>query len=111
MTQKMKCFVMYGIGKVGMIDKPIPRPGPSDAIIRTSVALICTSDTHTVAGSIGDRHDLKLGHEAVGVIDELGDLGDLGDVAAASGLFHYKRPLSHRPAIYRQRYYDMLSVR
>lgn len=64
---------MRGIGKVGMMDKPIPRPGPNDAIIRTTAALICTSDTHTVAGAIGDRKDLTLGHESVGVIHELGE--------------------------------------
>lgn len=81
MSQIMKCFVMHGIGKVGMLEKPIPRAGPNDAIVRTTVALICTSDVHTVAGAIGDRHRLTLGHEAVGVIHELGDL------AAASGLF------------------------
>ena len=81
MAQTMKCFVMHGIGKVGVMEKPIPRPGPSDAIIRTTAALICTSDTHTVAGAIGDRHGLTLGHEAVGVIHELGEL------ATASGLF------------------------
>ena len=81
MTRAMKCFAMHGIGKVGLLEKPIPRAGPNDAIIRTTVALICTSDVHTVAGAIGDRHDLTLGHEAVGVIHELGDL------AAASGLF------------------------
>ena len=85
MTRKMKCFVMHRIGEVGMTEKPIPRAGPNDAIIRTSAALICTSDTHTVAGAIGDRHGLTLGHEAVGVIHELGEL------AAASGLFRIGR--------------------
>ena len=77
----MKAFVMREIGRVGVIDKPIPRPGPNDAIIRTTAALICTSDTHTVAGGIGPRTDLTLGHEAVGVVHEL------GEVVAASGLF------------------------
>jgi threonine dehydrogenase-like Zn-dependent dehydrogenase len=77
----MKAFVMHGIGEVGVVEKPIPRAGPYDAIIRTTAALICTSDTHTVAGAIGPRKDLTLGHEAVGVIHELGEM------AAASGLF------------------------
>lgn len=72
MPESMKCFVMRGIGRVGVMEKPVPRPGPFDAIVRTTAALICTSDTHTVAGAIGDRHDLTLGHEAVGVIHELG---------------------------------------
>jgi threonine dehydrogenase-like Zn-dependent dehydrogenase len=77
----MRAFVMHGIGAVGIIDKPVPRAGPNDAIIRTAAALICTSDTHTVAGAIGPRKDLTLGHEAVGVIH------DLGEAVAASGMF------------------------
>ena len=47
MPEMMNCFVMHGIGKVGLMAKPVPRPGPSDAIIRTTAALICTSDTAT----------------------------------------------------------------
>lgn len=81
MPQSMKAFVMHGIGKVGILEKPIPHAGPFDAIVRTSAALICTSDTHTVAGAIGPRSDLTLGHEAVGVVHEL------GDAVIASGLF------------------------
>jgi threonine dehydrogenase-like Zn-dependent dehydrogenase len=77
----MNCFVMHGIGKVGVMRKPIPMPGPNDAIVRTTAALICTSDTHTVAGAIGDRRDLTLGHESVGVIHAL------GEAVAAAGLF------------------------
>jgi threonine dehydrogenase-like Zn-dependent dehydrogenase len=38
---------MQGIGKVGFVDKPIPKPGPNDAVVRTTRALICTSDSHT----------------------------------------------------------------
>ena len=72
MTATMKAFVMHSIGEVGIIEKPIPRAGPNDAIVRTTAALICTSDTHTVSGAIGRRKDLTLGHEAVGVIYELG---------------------------------------
>ena len=81
MAASMKAFVMHAIGEVGIIDKPIPRAGRNDAIVRTTAALICTSDTHTVAGAIGQRKDLTLGHEAVGVIHEL------GEAAAAAGLF------------------------
>src|SRR5271170_2767128 len=68
----MKAFVMEGIGHVAVVDKPIPEPGPNDAIVRTTAALICTSDCHTVRGAIGDRRGLTLGHESVGVIDRLG---------------------------------------
>jgi isopropanol dehydrogenase (NADP+) len=68
----MKAFVMHAIGDTGLMDKPVPRPGPNDAVVRTTKALICTSDSHTVHGGIGPRQDLTLGHEAVGVVEEVG---------------------------------------
>jgi isopropanol dehydrogenase (NADP+) len=40
--------------------------------VKTTRALVCTSDTHTVKGAIGERKDLTLGHEAVGVVHKLG---------------------------------------
>ncbi len=69
----MRAFVMKRIGEVGVMEKPVPTPGPNDAIVRTTAALICTSDSHTVRGAIGPRENLTLGHESVGVIAALGD--------------------------------------
>jgi len=69
----MRAFVMHGIGKVGFMQKPaLQDPGPADAIVKTTSALVCTSDVHTLAGAIGDRKDLTLGHEAVGIVYKLG---------------------------------------
>jgi threonine dehydrogenase-like Zn-dependent dehydrogenase len=69
----MRAFVMREIGKVGFMEKPVPKdPGPAGAIIKTTRALVCTSDAHTVMGAIGDRNDLTLGHEAVGIVYKLG---------------------------------------
>src|SRR5215472_10829938 len=68
----MKAFVMKAIGEVGFMEKPIPQPGPNDAIVQTTAALICTSDSHTVRGAIGPRENLTLGHEAVGIVHEVG---------------------------------------
>ena len=68
----MKAFVMKSIGQVGFMEKPIPKAGPDDAIIKTTRALICTSDSHTVNGAIGPRENLTLGHEAIGVVHEVG---------------------------------------
>ncbi|HEY8323394.1 MAG: NAD(P)-dependent alcohol dehydrogenase [Ktedonobacterales bacterium] len=68
----MKAFVMRGIGRVGFADKPIPTPGPDDVIVKTTRALICTSDSHTVRGAIGPRENLTLGHEAVGRVHAVG---------------------------------------
>lgn len=68
----MKAFVMHQIGKVGIMEKPIPEIGPNDALIKTTKALICTSDVHTVGGAVGERKDLTMGHEGGGVIYKLG---------------------------------------
>ena len=68
----MKTFCMLELGKTGFMQKPIPEPGPTDAVIKTTHALICTSDSHTVRGAIGPREGLTLGHEAVGIVHEVG---------------------------------------
>ena len=73
MAKQMKTFVMNKIGEVGVMEKPVPEdPGPTGAIVKTTAALVCTSDTHTVKGAIGEREDLTLGHEAVGVVESVG---------------------------------------
>lgn len=73
MPKMMKTFVMRSVGQVGFKDKPVPEePGPNGAVVKTTRALICTSDCHTVHGAIGQREDLTLGHEAVGVVYKVG---------------------------------------
>ncbi|MBI3014603.1 MAG: alcohol dehydrogenase catalytic domain-containing protein [Candidatus Tectomicrobia bacterium] len=67
----MKAFVVRRIGEVGRMEKPVPEPGLNDGIVKTTAALLCTSDVHTVAGAIGERTDLTLGYEAVGIIFKL----------------------------------------
>lgn len=69
----MKGFAMLGINKTGWIEKEKPEAGDYDAIVRPLAISPCTSDIHTVfEGAIGDRHDMILGHEAVGEVVEVG---------------------------------------
>lgn len=69
----MKGFAMLSINNVGWIEKERPVASPYDAIVRPLAISPCTSDIHTVfEGAIGDRHDMILGHEAVGEIVEVG---------------------------------------
>ena len=71
----MKGFAMQRIGKTGWIEKEAPVCGPMDAICKPIALAPCTSDVHTVwAGAIGDRHNMVLGHEAVGEVVEVGSL-------------------------------------
>ena len=71
----MKGFAMLGINNTGWIEKDRPVFGPLDALVRPIAVSPCTSDVHTVwEGAIGDRNDMILGHEAVGVVEEVGEL-------------------------------------
>lgn len=73
MSKTMKAFVMKKIGEAGIIEKPVPTdPGPNDAIIKTTAALVCFSDLNTIKGACGDRTDLTLGHEACGIVHQVG---------------------------------------
>ena len=67
-----RAFVLQGLAKVGIVEKPVPVVGPDDVLVRTTAALLCSSDVHTVAGAIGERHGMTLGHEAVGRVERAG---------------------------------------
>jgi threonine dehydrogenase-like Zn-dependent dehydrogenase len=64
---------MHSIGETRFVEKDRPEAGPDDAIVRPTKGLVCTSDVHTVGGAIGEREDITLGHEAVGVVEAVGD--------------------------------------
>lgn len=75
----MKGFAMLGIDRTCWIEKERPAFGPLDALVRPIAVSPCTSDVHTVwEGAIGDRSDMILGHEAVGVVEKVGELAWLG---------------------------------
>jgi threonine dehydrogenase-like Zn-dependent dehydrogenase len=68
----MMTNVFHAPGKFGLDEKPIPRAGPGEAVIRVRVTTICGTDIHIVRGEYPVRPGLTIGHEAVGVIHELG---------------------------------------
>jgi threonine dehydrogenase-like Zn-dependent dehydrogenase len=72
MSEQMRAFVIEEVGSVAVVDKPIPEPGPEEAVVRTTSALVCTSDVHTVRGAIEVEPGNTLGHESVGVVHRLG---------------------------------------
>ena len=49
-----------------------PTPGPGEAVIRVTTTTICGTDVHILKGEYPVRPGLVIGHEPVGVIDELG---------------------------------------
>ncbi len=70
----MKAVVFHGIGDVRLDDVPEPSLREStDAIVRLTASAICGTDLHMVRGTLtGMKPGTILGHEGVGVIEELG---------------------------------------
>ncbi len=69
----MKAVVFHGINDIRVEEVPKPRPKPGEAVIRITATTICGTDVHIVKGEYPVRPGLILGHEPVGVIEELGD--------------------------------------
>jgi alcohol dehydrogenase len=68
----MKAVVFHGINDLRIEGVPKPRPRAGEAVIRITATTICGTDVHIVKGEYPVRPGLILGHEPVGVIDELG---------------------------------------
>src|SRR6266480_855957 len=71
--QTMKANVFHGPNKIGIEEVPRPRAGVGEAVIRITLTTICGTDLHILRGEYPVRPGLVIGHEPVGVIDELGD--------------------------------------
>ena len=68
----MRAAVFHGPGEIQVDEVPRPRPGPGEAVIRVTLTTICGTDVHILKGEYPVRPGLVVGHEPVGVIDELG---------------------------------------
>ena len=70
----MKAIVFHGIGDIRLDDVDEPHiEQPTDAIIHLTATAICGTDLHIVRGTMpGMKPGTILGHEGVGVIEELG---------------------------------------
>ena len=70
----MKAVVFRGVGDIRLEDVREPRlQDPTDAVIRITASAICGTDLHMVRGTLpGMKPGTILGHEAVGIIEELG---------------------------------------
>jgi alcohol dehydrogenase len=68
----MKANVFQAPGRFGLEEKPIPRAGPGEAVIEVRMTTICGTDIHIVRGEYQVAPGLTIGHEAVGIIHELG---------------------------------------
>ncbi len=68
----MKAAVFVKPGKIILDDKPIPKVGPGEALIKVTTTTICGTDVHILKGEYPVEPGRIVGHEPVGVIHELG---------------------------------------
>jgi threonine dehydrogenase-like Zn-dependent dehydrogenase len=70
----MRAVVFHAVGDIRLEDVSAPRVREStDAIVRLTSSAICGTDLHMIRGTMpGMQHGTILGHEGVGVIEEVG---------------------------------------
>jgi len=69
---KMRANVFRGKNDIRVEEVERPRAGFGEAVIRITLTTICGTDLHILRGEYPVRQGLVIGHEPVGVIEELG---------------------------------------
>jgi len=69
----MRALVYRGPHDIGVEDRPDPRPGPDEVLLRITATGICGSDLHGYTGENKRRHPGQvMGHETMGTIEAVG---------------------------------------
>ena len=69
----MKATVFRSPNKISVEEVPRPCAGVGEAVIRITLTTICGTDLHILRGEYAVKPGLVIGHEPVGVIEELGE--------------------------------------
>jgi S-(hydroxymethyl)mycothiol dehydrogenase len=64
---------------VELVTVNVPDAGPGEAVVKVLTCGVCHTDLHYREGGIGDDYPYLLGHEAAGVVEQVGD--DVRDLA------------------------------
>ena len=70
--EKMRATVFHGINDIRVEEVERPHAAVGEAVIRVTLTTICGTDLHIVRGEYSVKPGLIIGHEPVGVIEELG---------------------------------------
>src|SRR5829696_4419562 len=68
----MRATVFHGVNDIRVEDVPRPKAGPGEVVIRVTLTTICGTDLHILRGEYPVKTGLVIGHEPVGVVDEIG---------------------------------------
>ncbi len=68
----MRAAVFEKQGSIKLREVPKPKVGVGEALIRVTLTTICGTDVHILRGEYPVRAGLIVGHEPVGVVEEVG---------------------------------------
>jgi len=68
----MRATVFHGVNDIRVDEVECPRAGIGEVVIRITLTTICGTDLHILNGEYPVRPGLVIGHEPVGIIDEIG---------------------------------------
>ena len=71
--EPMKATVFHSANNIRVEEVPRPSAGVGEAVIRITLTTICGTDLHILRGEYAVKPGLVIGHEPVGVIEELGE--------------------------------------
>jgi len=71
-SDTMRATVFHGPNDIRVDEVLRPHAGVGEAVVRVTTTTICGTDVHILKGEYPVRPGLIVGHEPVGVIDELG---------------------------------------
>ena len=71
-STSMRATVFHSAGDIRVEEVPRPHARAGEAVIRVTTTTICGTDVHIVKGEYPVRPGLVIGHEPVGIIEELG---------------------------------------
>ncbi|HEY5905986.1 MAG TPA: alcohol dehydrogenase catalytic domain-containing protein [Actinomycetota bacterium] len=70
----MRAAVMYAAGDLRVEERPVPSPGPGEALVRVAVCGVCGTDaTEYDRGPVLTVPPVTLGHEFAGVVEAVGE--------------------------------------
>ena len=72
MATTMKAAVLAGVGKIEVVDKPIPKAAADGVVVKVSQSCLCGSDLHYYTGHLNVGTGFTMGHEFTGVVSEVG---------------------------------------
>jgi threonine dehydrogenase-like Zn-dependent dehydrogenase len=70
--EMMRANVFKGVNNIRVEEVPKPKAGFGEAVIRITLTTICGTDVHILKGEYPVKSGLIIGHEPVGVVEELG---------------------------------------